>query len=314
MTARFVFIFIALLSLNISGCTNTQQDTLLEKTMAFGRHAVGFDVRTQDVGDVQMNYMERQADGPVVVLVHGFSANKETWLKLAAELPENYYLIAPDLAGHGETPAPDNGDYNLVRQAERIHALMAAKGIRRFHIAGNSMGGAISAIYATLYPQQLESLILIDSAGVDAPQPSLFMQSLAEGQNPLIATDKKSFEYRWNLIMEEPPFVPWPIRPAIVRKTINRADINREIFSDMLATKETLNEKRFEQDLHRKVTMPTLILWGEKDHILDVSAAGVFKQLIPQAEVTIYPETGHVPQIEVPEETAASLVQFISSL
>ena len=82
----------------------------------------------------------------------------------------------------------------------------------------------------------------------------------------------------------------------------------------MLATKETLNEKRFEQDLHRKVTMPTLILWGEKDHILDVSAAGVFKQLIPQAEVTIYPETGHVPQIEVPEETAASLVQFISSL
>ena len=84
MTARFVFIFIALLSLNISGCTNTQQDTLLEKTMAFGRHAVGFDVRTQDVGDVQMNYMERQADGPVVVLVHGFSANKETWLKLAA--------------------------------------------------------------------------------------------------------------------------------------------------------------------------------------------------------------------------------------
>jgi len=306
------FIFSIIIISGLSGCTASQQDTLLRKTMQYGRQSNGFEVKNQEVGDVTINYMERQGDGPVLLLVHGFSANKETWLKLSAGLPENYHIIAPDLAGHGATPEPDNDDYNLLSQTERLHTLMKNINIDHFHMIGNSMGGAISTIYATRYPQQLQSLILIDAAGIDGDQPSQFMQELEEGNNPLIANDEESFEYRWNLVMEQPPFVPWPIRPAIVRMTINRAGLNQKIFDDMLATRNEAEIQNLPENIRSQVTMPVLIIWGEQDRVLDVSATAAFKKLMPQAEVKILPEIGHVPQIEAPEETAQLITDFIS--
>lgn len=299
--------------LAMGGCTNTQQDALYHKVVNMGRNVAGFELRTTDVGDVQMSYLERPGNGPVVLLVHGFSANKDTWLRFTADLPEDWHVIAPDLAGHGDTPAPTDGDYGLVHQAERLHALMAKVGASKFHIAGNSMGGAISAIYATLYPEQVASLILIDAAGVDAPHPSDFIKGLADGKNPLIATDEASFENRWNLVMAKPPVLPWPLRPALIRDTIRRAAINREIFADMLATRDTLEANHFEEQLTEKAKMPALILWGEKDQVLDVSMVDVFKQKLPQAQVKIFPGVGHVPMMEIPQETADAVSQFIAS-
>jgi len=116
---------------------------------------------------------------------------------------------------------------------------------------------------------------------VDAPNPSEYMQALAQGQNPLIATDEASFEYRMDFVMEKAPPFPWPLRPALMRKTLARVDINRAIFDDMLATRERLEQSGFEQQLSDKISMPTLIIWGAQDRVLDVSAVEVFKQFIP---------------------------------
>ncbi|MDK2777673.1 MAG: alpha/beta hydrolase [Pseudomonadota bacterium] len=300
-------------ALLLTGCSSAQQDMLYQKTIAMGRQLADTEVRTMNAGDVDMRYLERPGDGPAVLLVHGFSANKDTWLKFVKEFPAPYHLIIPDLAGHGETPAPESGDYNLVRQAERLHSLMNNIGISQFHIAGNSMGGAISAIYATRYPQQVQSLILIDAAGVDAPHKSEYMQALDEGRNPLIASDENSFETRWDMIMSQPPLLPWPLRPAVVRETIAREQINRDIFADMLATREELAAADFEQQLTARVTMPVLIVWGKEDRVLDVSAAAVFKEKLPQADVKIYPGIGHVPMIEIPEKTASLISTFIAT-
>lgn len=301
-----------LTTLLLGGCSASQQESIYNKAIDLARNAADLTLKQADTGDVEMRYLERPGTGPTVLLLHGFSANKDTWLKFAAEMPKEYHLIIPDLAGHGETPAPVTQDYNLIRQAERLHKLMAVTGTEQFHIAGNSMGGAISAIYATRYPQQILSLTLIDAAGVDAPEQSEYMQALAEGKNPLIATDEDSFEYRWNFVMSEPPLLPWPLRPVVVRKTIAREGINHEIFSDMLATREELAASQFEQQLSEKVTMPTLIIWGEEDRVLDVSAAQVFKEKLPQAQVKIYPGIGHLPMVEIPAETAELYSRFIA--
>ncbi|WP_430459624.1 alpha/beta fold hydrolase [Thalassolituus sp. LLYu03] len=301
-------------ALMLSGCTAGQQDTLFEKAIELGRDAAHLTLHSADVGDVEMRYLERPGTGPTLLLLHGFSANKDTWLKFAAELPENYHLIIPDLAGHGDTPAPVNEDYNLIRQAERLHALLEKNGTQAVHIAGNSMGGAISAIFATRYPQQVLSLTLIDAAGVDAPNQSDYFKALAEGKNPLIATDEDSFEYRWNFVMSQPPALPWPLRPAVVRKTLAREGINREIFSDMMATKDELTASNFEQQLSENATMPALIIWGAEDRVLDVSSVEVFKQKLPQAQVKIYPGIGHLPMVEIPHETATLMSDFIAGV
>lgn len=297
----------------LSGCSASQQDSLLLKVTEMGRHQAGLIPHQVALDDVTMSYLERPGSGPVVMLVHGFSANKDTWLRFAAELPADYRIIAPDLAGHGDTPAPSGGDFNLIRQADRLHALAAHLKIEKFHILGSSMGGAISAIYATRYPQQIASLTLMNAAGVDAPNPSEYMQALAEGRNPLIATDEASFEYRWDFLMSRPPALPWPLRPALIRDTLKRQSMNEAIFAGMLATREQLATSGFEQQLMSTVTMPVLIIWGAEDRVLDVSAVEAFKQRLPQAETEIYAGIGHLPMFENPQESAGRYQRFISA-
>lgn len=300
------------LILILTACSHSQQDSLLQTVVEMGRDAASLEVKTSKLNDVTMTYLERQGEGPVMLLLHGFSANKDTWIQFAAELPYHYRLIVPDLAGHGDTPAPKGEDYNLIRQAERLNQLMANININKFHIAGNSMGGAISAIYASLYPQQISSLTLIDAAGVDAPNQSEYMAALEAGNNPLIATDEASFEYRMDFVMSKAPLLPWPLRPALMRKTLARQQLNKEIFEDLLATRKQLENSDFEARLSKTVTMPTLIIWGEEDRVLDVSAAEVFKQKIPHAQVKIYEGIGHLPMVEIPEETAALYSEFVA--
>ena len=293
-------------------CTATQQDSLYQKALDLGEWKAGLDEQKSEIADIEMNYLIRKGDGPILMLVHGFSANNSTWLQFADKLPDNYYLIAPDLAGHGKSSEAES--YDLERQAERLKALAEHLNLEPFHIVGNSMGGAISAIYAARFPEDIASLILIDSAGLDGENQSQFFAELEEGHNPLIATDEASFEYRMDLILEKQPPLPWPIRPALIRETVERAELNKVIFADMLATRERMDQGEMSRIISENVTMPALIMWGEKDRVLDVSAVAEFKKVIPQAEVKIYPDLGHVPMLEDPSASAETISSFISKL
>ena len=293
-------------------CTATQQDSLYQKALDLGEWKAGLDEQKSDIADIEMNYLIRKGDGPILMLVHGFSANNSTWLQFADKLPDNYYLIAPDLAGHGKSSEAES--YDLERQAERLKALAEHLNLEPFHIVGNSMGGAISAIYAARFPEDVASLILIDSAGLDGENQSQFFAELEEGHNPLIATDEASFEYRMDLILEKQPPLPWPIRPALIRETVERAELNKVIFADMLATRERMDQGEMSRIISENVTMPALIMWGEKDRVLDVSSVAEFKKVIPQAEVKIYPDLGHVPMLEDPSASAETITQFISRI
>ena len=157
-------------------CTATQQDSLYQKALDLGEWKAGLDEQKSDIADIEMNYLIRKGDGPILMLVHGFSANNSTWLQFADKLPDNYYLIAPDLAGHGKSSEAES--YDLERQAERLKALAEHLNLEPFHIVGNSMGGAISAIYAARFPEDVASLILIDSAGLDGENQSQFFAEL----------------------------------------------------------------------------------------------------------------------------------------
>jgi pimeloyl-ACP methyl ester carboxylesterase len=308
-------------SLLFTGCTASQQDSIFASAISLARDSVGLEVKTASAGDVSLTYMERPsaiAEGvESIVLLHGFSANKDNWIRFTKALDEKYHVIAVDLAGHGDSDKALTTDYDLIKQAERLHVLLSGLNIKQFHIVGNSMGGAISAIYSLNHPEQIKSLTLIDAAGVDGDNPSEFYQALAKGGNPLIATDEESFEYRMNFTMSQPPLLPWPLRPAFVRITMDRIDINEKIFSDMIATKQRLIENNFQQSMQTTIAernLPTLIMWGKEDRVLDVSAVEAFKTLIPSASVHIFDGVGHLPMVEIPNESAEVYQQFLTTI
>ena len=313
---------ISLISTNLlfTGCTANQQDSIFDSAINLARESVGFEVKSIIAKDVTLTYMERPSsleNAESIVLLHGFSANKDNWIRFTKALDEKYHVIAVDLAGHGDSEKSLTTNYGLIEQAQRLDALIVSLGIEQFHIAGNSMGGAISAIYSLDQPDKIKSLTLIDAAGIDGDNPSEYYQALAEGNNPLIATDEASFDFRMNFTMSQPPLLPWPLYPAFVRKTLARAELNGKIFSDMMATKKQLLDMGFHQSIQATIAqhnVPTLIMWGKEDRVLDVSAAAAFKEIIPTAKVHIFEGVGHLPMVEIPNESAEVYQQFLSTI
>jgi len=307
-------------SLLFTGCTANQQDSIFDSAINLARESVGFEIKTANADDVTLTYMERQSsvkNADSIILLHGFSANKDNWIRFTKALDKKYHVIAIDLAGHGDSEQLLTTDYGLIKQAERLDAFMNRLELDRFHIVGNSMGGAISALYSIKYPSKVKSLTLIDSAGINGENPSEYFQALAEGKNPLIATDETSFDFRMDFTMSHPPLLPWPLYPAFVRTTLARAELNKKIFNDMLATQKHLEAINFQRNIEVTIAgqnLPTLIMWGDEDRVLDVSAAAAFKQLIPAARVHIFEGVGHLPMVEIPNESAEVYQQFLSSI
>ena len=100
-------------------------------------------------------------------------------------------------------------------------------------------------------------------------------------------------------------------------KFIEGETFNNKIFSDMLVTKQHLEAINFHQKIETMISehkLPTMIMWGEEDRVLDVSAATAFKQLIPHAQLHIFKDVGHLPMVEIPNESAAVYQQFLSTV
>src|SRR5690606_29500095 len=110
-------------------------------------------------------YRGGPASGETLILLHGFAADKDNWLRFSRHLTQDYRVIAVDLPGFGESDLPP-GSYDVGTQAERLANILDALGIRQAHVLGNSMGGHIAALFAARYPDRVHSLALFDNAGI----------------------------------------------------------------------------------------------------------------------------------------------------
>jgi len=252
-------------------------------------------------------YLDR-GEGEPMLLVHGFGADKDNWTFLAANIPDAYRVIALDLPGFGESQRRDDQSYDVRAQVERLLAFADALHLERFHLAGNSMGGAISARFAIEHPDRVRSLFLLDSSGLVAPHPSELDRALAAGQNPLLVTSVDDFDRFLALGFVKPPDIPTFIKRYFAEQAVAHRPFNDKIFADVTRKRDVLAS-----DLP-KIAAPTLILWGAQDRIIDVSAAGLFQSAIPGARLSVLEQCGHAPMIEKPKETASDYLDFLASL
>lgn len=238
-------------------------------------------------------------DGETILLLHGFAGEKDNWNRFLGHLSGDYRVIAPDLPGFGESVRHPDWDYSLVPQRDRVHAFVTALGLSRFHLAGHSMGGHLSILYALEYPEQVVSLALINNAGVTSPIESQFMRNIYAGKNDLIIRSYDDFESMLSMVFEEPPFAPWPMKKGLAARAIAHADFNEAIFASLLRDFENGLESQLPD-----IACPVFILWGDNDRILDVSAVTVMQRALPQADAVVMENMGHMPILERPRETA----------
>lgn len=273
---------------------------------SLGRSKAGVILKEVSIGDHKIKYLESTSQGETVVLLHGYGAEKGHWLKMAA-LMKGYHLIIPDLPGLGDSTKSMSQRYDVESQVERMDKFLNVIGQKKFFIAGNSMGGNIAGFYAIRHPEKVKGLILLNNLGVNSPEKTAIMKAFEKGENPLLISSMDDYNIMMKSMFVKIPFTPYPIKKFMAEKAIKSREFNQKVFMDLI-TKPAMFEGHFSE-----LTMPVLIIWGDKDQILDVSSVGVLEKGIKNHTTKILKDCGHVPMMERPEETALYIKQFIDA-
>jgi abhydrolase domain-containing protein 6 len=261
------------------------------------------------VSDLNIHYYQGgPASGEALILLHGFAADKDNWLRFSRHLTQDYRVIAVDLPGFGESDLPP-GSYDVGTQAERLANILDALGIRQAHVLGNSMGGHIAALFAARYPDRVHSLALFGNAGIDAPRQSELYQRLRQdGANPLVVRKIEDFQALLEFVFVEPPYLPESLKTHLAERAMANAAHYDRVFEQLVNRYIPL-----EHELP-KISAPTLILWGKQDRVLDVSSIEVMQPLLRKPSVVIMDNVGHAPMLERPEESALLYRRFLADL
>lgn len=308
MKARPVLPVIALLisTLLLSACS---RHTLYDNAISWERSGAGLEKSTVQVDDMTIAYLSNTevVDGETIVLIHGFGANKDNWTRLARELTDEFNVYAIDLPGHGESSKTLDLGYRFEDQVNHVSKILAALDIDEAHMMGNSMGGAITALYAATYPNQVRSAVLFDPAGIFEYDSEL-VDLVMEGDNPLIPAKEGDFKRLIDFALEKKPFVPWPIYDVMEEKAIANREVNEVIFA-------AIRDTGYEPDFRNAITgieAPVLVVWGREDRVINYRNAEVFVDRIPNARMVLLDDVGHAPMVEVPEESAQLFREFLA--
>ncbi|WP_334188414.1 alpha/beta fold hydrolase [Noviherbaspirillum sp.] len=277
-----------------------------EPLAALNRVSAGLSEKVIRVGSHDVHYLEG-GSGETVVLLHGIFAEKDHWVDFARPLTDRYRVVAPDLPGFGESGRLDNEDYDYATQVERLKQLLDRLDIARAHLAGNSMGGTIAALFAIRYPERVATVAFIGAPhGIRSPTPSDMDSLIDAGGAPLVARDEAEFERMLSLVFVQRPFLPYPILHDAQAGALQNAQSNLRIWQRQLKDRYLL------QDRIGELRTRTFLLWGQGDRIFDVSAVDTLRSRLQKVQVNVLPDIGHLPMMEAPKETARLYAAFLS--
>lgn len=246
---------------------------------------------------------------PTLVMVHGFGADKDHWTFYAPWLTKDYHLVAPDLPGFGENDRDGELPFDVATQAARLKAFLDALGIERPHLGGNSMGGWIALRFAIDYPDRLRTLTLMNNAGIVGANESELQKLAADRDyNPLVLANLEDADRLIAFVVRKPTHVPARLKPVIYADALKHRDLLDKIF---WVIADEMEEKPLNDDL-AKVKVPTLIIWGRHDKLIDVSCVAVLEAGIAGSTSHIFEDVAHVPMIEAPKATAMVQREFLA--
>jgi abhydrolase domain-containing protein 6 len=273
---------------------------LVKSLVNLNRQLSGLSAHRLKVDSHELHYLDGGAvsgDGKTVVLLHGIFAEKDHWVDFARKLTADYRVVILDLPGFGDSSRLADQSYQYAPQVERLHTFIEKLGIRQFHLAGNSMGGTIAALLSVTFVGAPH--------GIRAPTASIAEQRIAKGELPLIARSNEEFAQMMSLLFVKQPFLPHPIYLDAQARAVRDAASNVRLWEDQKRDGYLL------QNNLPQLKTRTLALWGEKDRVFDPSGAQVLRALLPSARIEMLPETGHLPMMEFPADTAARYRVFL---
>lgn len=254
-------------------------------------------LESAQAGGRKIDYAGVGSDGEVVLLIHGYGGDRNSWLFVQQPLAERHRVYALDLPGHG-TSGKDVGDGSLEVLAEAAACVLDAIGAERAHLVGHSLGGTVAVAVAARDPGRIGSLTLIAPAGFGAEINADYLRGFAGAQ-----TRRE-------------------LRPLVGLLFADDSLVTRQVVDDLLAYKRLdgveaaleallgalLDGDRQRIDASSQLrglgdAIPVTVIWGSADKIIPVGQA----ESVPAASKQVIEGAGHMPHMEKPSEVLASV-------
>lgn len=274
--------------------------TLVSLTQWQAARAGGLVSKTVTIDDYDVHYFEG-GTGPTLVMLHGMADDRHSFVGTAGGLTDEYHVILPDLQGHGDNAADPDRDYSIAGQRMFVERLTKALALDHFHLAGNSMGGHVSAAFALENPDQVDRLILVNAPGLVVDDTVVY-----GGFGAPIQTSEE-FDALMQRVLFNPPAIPGPIKNHLI-ETTNR----RMAFINGLAQSVRAGAEHDLSDRIDTLAVPTMILWGQEDVVVPYGVAEAYARQIPDAELVLLPQAGHSPQLEAPKRVANAIRAYLA--
>ena len=247
-----------------------------------------------------------------VVLLHGTSASLHTWDGWTALMTKERRVIRFDLPGFGLTGPSPADDYRLETYTKFVAATLDSLGVKKFILAGNSLGGNIAWASAAAYPERVERLILVDSGGYAFQSQSVPLGfRIAQIPGLKVVTSKVLPRSLIERSLTNVYGDPSKVTPALIDLYYDLAV--REGNRRALGLRFTQMKRGDQAEKIPQLKMPTLIIWGAKDRLIPVENAHRFHREIAGSQLKIFDDLGHVPQEENAAITVELAMKFISA-
>jgi pimeloyl-ACP methyl ester carboxylesterase len=266
---------------------------------------------TTRVGEVA--YAER-GEGPAALFVHGVFLNSHYWRHVMARLSPERRCLAPDLLGHGDTPARPDQDVSLRAEAEVLEAFCEAMGLGQVDVVANDSGCAIAQIFAARHPQRIRTLTLTNGDTHDNYPPDAFRQTVEmakagvfSAQQAVFAADVSLLRAGFAAGYEDIDAVSDETLRAYVGPLFATPEAARTLERWLVSFEDQSQTLEIEPQL-RTLTAPTLIVWGTGDHFFPLKWAYWLLGLIPGATKVVELEDA---KLFFPEERPDALAEAV---
>ncbi|MGH2923459.1 MAG: alpha/beta fold hydrolase [Solirubrobacterales bacterium] len=267
-----------------------------------------------DVVGATANYAEL-GEGPPLVLVHGLSGAWQNWLETIPRFARGHRVVAVDLPGFGASPMPP-WEISIPAYGRFLRDFCERLGIERCSLIGNSMGGFIATELAIAEPERVDELVLVSAAGITwaraRREPAKVLARLGKAAAPIAFRYSMAGITRPRLrrgAFQQVFHDPNALRRELLFETTVPA-LQSPGYADALTTLWGYDIR----DRLDEIEVPTLIVWGRNDRVVPVPAALSYEKRIgDNADLVIFDECGHVPQMERPERFNRVVGEFLQT-
>jgi pimeloyl-ACP methyl ester carboxylesterase len=265
-----------------------------------------------------MNVIEMTPEKPqgTIIFIHGLAGSWQNWLEQLPIFGRTHRVIAMDLPGFGASEMPAD-KISISGYARTVDALLHELDVESGVIVGNSMGGFIGAEIAIQMGTRVEKLVLVSAAGLSIEHQRderllvllrvtknvlAYSTGWLASRSELLARRRRTRKAMFGIVAAHPGLLPWPLVAEQLKGS------GKPGFVDAL---DALTDYPIRDRLD-DIKVPTLVVWGEDDKLVPVEDAWEFGELIPDARVVVYEDTGHVAMLERPDAFNALVEAFLA--